>query len=247
MYMMLHGKFCIVFAFVLIDAAFAQQVSRSHVTVHVTDVTGANVPKALIEVASSHNTQKLALNADGNGKAEFDLPFGNYELLVRSPGFCPFRRFLEPLALPNQIVTAKLQIASCPGPCSPTCVTVNADTGVKSALAPQGLLRVIATDEMGETIQGADIEAISTLPGKFARPWSVSSITNTLGEVTFFDLPSGNYILSVSAKGFRKCSAHIEGGTGLNQTIRAKLAVANNNAGIGPTSCNEVVETETTP
>ena len=103
-------------------------------------MTGANVPNALIEVSSSQNTQTQVSNADGHGKANFDLPFGNYEVLVKSQGFCPFRRFLEPLALPSQIINVKLRIDQCPGPCEIGCVTVESIPGVQAAQAPRGPL-----------------------------------------------------------------------------------------------------------
>ena len=213
-------------ALISLDAVHAQQNPKAQLTVQVRDVSGANVPNALIEVSSSQNTQTQVSNADGHGKANFDLPFGNYEVLVKSQGFCPFRRFLEPLALPSQIINVKLRIDQCPGPCEIGCVTVESIPGVQAAQAPRGPLTiVIATDETGTAIQGAGVEVVSTLPGKFGWPWAVSSITNTLGEVSF-GLPSGEYILSVTADGFKKWSEHIDGGTRVNQTIRAKLVVA---------------------
>lgn len=63
------------------------------------------------------------------------------------------------------------------------------------------------------------------LPAKFARPWSASGSTNTLGETSLV-LPKGPYELSVSANGFKKWSMRIESEAHLNQVIRAKMALA---------------------
>ena len=227
---MIRRRIWIAFSLLSLTTVFAQTYPNTRVTVQITDVTGAGVPRAIVEVIPSPNAQTLTFEADGNGKAEFELSPGNYDLHVKSQGFCPFRRFLEPLNEQNRVVMAKLQIASCPGPCAGSCVTVDSESGNSAYPKPvaqdvqdsQRLLKVIVTDTTGTVIQPAWVEATSTSPGEFGRPWSASTWTNTLGEASL-NLPMGDYVLSVTANGFNKWSTRIEGGAHLNQAIRAKL------------------------
>ena len=227
---MIHRRIWIAFSLVSLTTVFAQTYPNTRVTVQITDVTGAGVPRAIVEVIPSPNAETLTFEADGNGEAEFELSPGNYDLHVESQGFCPFRRFLEPLNEQNRVVMAKLQIASCPGPCAGPCVTVYSESGnpvnpkhvAQDVQDSQGLLKVIVTDTTGTVIQPASVEVTSTSPGEFGRPWSASTRTNTLGEASL-DLPIGDYLLSVTATGFNKWSTRIEGGAHPNQTIRAKL------------------------
>jgi hypothetical protein len=227
---MIRRRIWIAFSLVSLTTVFAQPYTNTRVTVQITDVTGAGVPRAIVEVIPSPNAQTLTYEADGNGKAEFELSPGNYDLHVESQGFCPFRRFLEPLNEQNRVVMAKLQVASCPGPCAGPCVTVYSESGIPAYPKPvaqdvkdsQGLLKVIVTDTTGTVIQPASVEVTSTSPGEFGRPWSASTRTNTLGEASLV-LPMGDYVLSVTANGFNKWSTRIEGRAHLNQAIRAKL------------------------
>lgn len=147
----------IAFSLVSLHAVFAQQNPTIHVTVQVTDVTGAGVPRAAIEMAPSPKSQILTFETDGSGKAEFELPPGNYDLHVKSQGFCPFRRFLEPLNEQNQVVTTKLQIDYCPGPCQMTCVYVYPEPGPQPEQAHEGLLKVIVTDASGVVVLRANL------------------------------------------------------------------------------------------
>ena len=227
---MIRRRIWITFSLVSLATVFAQSYPNTRVTVQITDVTGAAVPRAAVEVIPSHSAQTQTFQADGNGKAEFELSPGNYDLHVESQGFCPFRRFLEPLNEQNRMVVAKLQVASCPGPCAGPCVTVYSESGIpgrpkhvaQDVQDSQSLLNVIVTDTTGTAIQPAWVEVTSTSPGEFGRPWSATTRTNTLGEASL-DLPMGDYVLSVTANGFNKWSTKIEGGAHLNQAIRAKL------------------------
>jgi hypothetical protein len=227
---MIRRRIWIAFSLVSLATVFAQSYPNTRVTVQITDVTGAAVPRAAVEVIPSHSAQTQKFQADGNGKAEFELSPGNYDLHVESQGFCPFRRFLEPLNEQNRMVVAKLQVASCPGPCAGPCVTVYSESGnplnpkpvAQDVKDSQGLLKVKVTDTTGTAIQPASVEITSTSPGEFGRPWSATTRTNTLGEASL-NLPMGDCVLSVTANGFNKWSTRIEGGAHLSQTIRAKL------------------------
>jgi hypothetical protein len=241
---MIRRKIWIAFALVSLNAVFAQQNPKTYVTVQVTDVTGAGVPRATVEVAPSPTAQVLTFEADRNGKAQFELPPGDYDLHVKSQGFCPFRKFLEPLNEQNRLVTAKLQIDSCPGPCAGPCVTVSSESGDQiypqpGALTVQALqhaIKVIVTDSTGAVVQRANVEAISTLPDNFGGHWSESTTTNTLGEASL-DLAMGDYVLSVTANGFRKWSTKIVAGAHLNQAIRAEMASTDKNVRADCMSC----------
>jgi len=58
----------IAFALISLDAVSAQQNSKTQLTVQVTDVSGASVPKALIEVGAAPAGAPLAIEADRFGK-----------------------------------------------------------------------------------------------------------------------------------------------------------------------------------
>ncbi len=251
---MFSSKIWLAFALVSFNAVFAQQNPKTQLTVQVTDVTGAPVPRASIEITPSSNRQGLTLEADGNGNAEVELPPGNYDLHVMSRGFCPFRKFLEPLSEQNRMVTAKLIPGSCPGPCAGPCVTVYSESGVlvypkartQDVAASQDLIKVTVTDTTGAVIQPAWVEATSTSLGEFGEPWSASTSTNTVGEAAL-GLPKGNYVLSVTAKGFKKWSTRIESGAHRNQAIRAKMVLADNNVRADCMSCFSVEEEKISP
>jgi hypothetical protein len=90
----------------------------------VTNVSGSSVPKAIVVVDSNPVTKSLTFEADANGNATLELLSRNYDLLVKSQGFRPFKL---PLSFQNQsslIVEAKLQIDNCPGPSAGPCMTV---------------------------------------------------------------------------------------------------------------------------
>ena len=132
----------IAFALISLDAAFAQQNPKTQLTIQVTDVTGAFVPKALIEVGAVPNSAPLATEADRFGKGKFELPMGSYHLLVKSQGFCPYQGSFEVLRQQNQIITANLQINTCPGPCAGFCGVIYSGPEIQTKLtvAPEILV-----------------------------------------------------------------------------------------------------------
>lgn len=75
----------------LVTPASPQQTSNIHITVQVVDQTGANVPKAQLEVSTSEGGALMSTEADVNGKADFELPIGSFDLVIESQGFCPKR------------------------------------------------------------------------------------------------------------------------------------------------------------
>ena len=124
---MFTRKTWIAVAFVSLNAVFAQQTPKTHVTVQVTDVSGARVPRATVEVTPSAIAQTLRFEADWKGEAGFELPPGGYRLLVKSQGFCPYKQSFSFQNHANQLIEAKLQIDSCPGPCGGHCIEIQSD------------------------------------------------------------------------------------------------------------------------
>jgi hypothetical protein len=179
------------FALISLDAVHAQQDTKTQLTIQVTDVTGAFVPKALIEIGAESNGAKLAAEADGVGKGEFELPIGNYHLLVKSPGFCPYKGPMEVLKQQSQIITAKLQVDSCPGPCAGPCVTVSSEPEIQTTLT------VVVTDQTGAIIPGAHIAATNQATGS-----RVEATADATGQA-IVDLDQGIYKLRVTAPGFQ--------------------------------------------
>jgi hypothetical protein len=186
----------IAFALIPLDAALAQQSPKTKLTIQVTDVTGASVPKAMIEVGgpTSHDAT-LAAEADGVGKSEFELPMGSYRLLVKSPGFCPFTKSLEVLQQQDQLITARLQVDTCPGPCAGPCVIP--ETEVQTTQSPFGHLSIRVADASGAAVPGARIQI-----HRSSDETGIDAATDSAGQVQV-PLDAGIYELSISARGFQ--------------------------------------------
>jgi len=188
---MVHRWIWIAFALISLDAIAGQQNPNAQITVQVTDVTGAFVPKALIEVSATQSGPPMTREADESGKGKFELPIGSYHLLVKSPGFCSYKGPVEVLKQQNQIFTAKLQVDTCPGPCEVACIAVLPEPET------QVTLTVLVTDQSGAVIPGAHVVASNQATGM--RFQAVASAT---GEAVV-PLDPGVYALRVEARAFQ--------------------------------------------
>lgn len=219
---MIRSKIWIAIALVSFTVGNAQQAAKTRLTVQVTDVAGAAVRGARVEVGLEPDAPSWVMEADWNGKAEFDLPVGNYQLLVKSQGFCPHKKPLEVLSESQQIVEAKLQIDSCPGPCAGPCLTVYPDPEIQTAESRRGHLSITVTDQAGAVIPGTQIGTI-TPPSKVVK---VLASTNSYGEAAI-DLEPGLYVLSAAAPGFKPWIEAVDVTAGSNQSIKITALLHN--------------------
>lgn len=79
------------------------------VTIKVSDLIGAFVSGALVEIDPSSPTLR-AIKTDGNGQATIGLPAGMHLLRVNAPGFDSWKGFAEVHGT-EEVITAKLRIA----------------------------------------------------------------------------------------------------------------------------------------
>jgi hypothetical protein len=106
----------------LLTVAGAQQSSQTHLTVQVTDMTGALVPGARIKIDPTLPSDKSSLVTDSQGRATLDLPPGSYTLSITFTGFKEWTRQVEVQRGSVQVLPATLEVA--PTPCDPCGVFV---------------------------------------------------------------------------------------------------------------------------
>lgn len=207
----------ILFAFIAASTTplIAQQDARTHLTIKVTDITGAPIPKAQVRLMSSADEKLLAFTADIEGIADVRLEPGEYQYRVGSQGFCPKNGTVTiDDAEVQQDLSAKLQVYSCPGPCAAPCVTV---LGV--ALSSGYPVRIkVQTDVAGAVVSGALIEVDPSSSG-------LRTIKTDASGQAVIGLPTGTHSLRVSAPGFRQWHgfAEVQGSV---EVITAKMRTA---------------------
>lgn len=221
----------------LVTPASPQQTSNIHITVQVVDQTGANVPKAQLEVSTSEGGALMSTEADVNGKADFELPIGSFDLVIESQGFCPQKRSLKVLGQPIRPITAELKLDACPGPCQAFCITVLGAAPPTPSSSPPGL-KAVVEDQSGVRIPLTVIEVWTE-----KNTLMFSMFTNKWGEATLPLVP-GRYRLSASARGFKTSSQVVDYTTDADQSIRVVLAVANQCAGCLSVEREEEIEFE---
>jgi len=102
----------------------AQQLSKSQLTIQITDVTGARIPRAQVRIAAGATTSEISWSADEFGMASLNLEPGSYQATVSSPGFCPEKKAFEVVRQLNLSINVQLSIGGCPSKCTPICVVV---------------------------------------------------------------------------------------------------------------------------
>ena len=180
-------------------------------------MSGASVPKALIEVGAAPAGAPLAIEADRFGKGEFELPMGSYRLLVKSPGFCPYKSSVEVLQQQTQIVTAKLQVDSCPGPCQASCIAVYPDPAIQTTQSPLRHIILKVNDSTGAPIRGARIQIDHSSGGA-----GDDATTGRDGEAAL-NLTPGPHVLAISARLFKLLTQQVEVRDAPNQEILAVM------------------------
>jgi Carboxypeptidase regulatory-like domain len=89
----------------------AQPTPQGTLTIQVTDITGAVIPGARLEIDPSPSKPESALTTDNQGRVALDLPGGAHKLSVSAPGFNYWTREIDVQSGGGQLVTAKLDIA----------------------------------------------------------------------------------------------------------------------------------------
>jgi hypothetical protein len=82
----------------------AQQPVQLHLTIRVTDVSGAVVSGGQVNVGSSNLKADISAETDSTGRADFEVAPGSYVISVSAPGFkswmCSETIRVNPLRLP---------------------------------------------------------------------------------------------------------------------------------------------------
>lgn len=97
----------------------AQTAREVSLTIRVTDVTGAVIPRAHVALVRDETT-KISVEAltDENGYAGLSVRPGSYRLSVVSPGFFDWHEQIDVGDAAPQKIQVKLTVGSCPpGPC----------------------------------------------------------------------------------------------------------------------------------
>jgi hypothetical protein len=97
----------------------AQTARDVSLTIRVTDVTGAGIPRAHIALIRSETTKIWAeAETDENGYAGLSVKPGSYRFSVASPGFFDWHEQIDVGDAAAQKIQVKLTVGSCPpGPC----------------------------------------------------------------------------------------------------------------------------------
>ncbi len=188
-----------------------QTASKTRLEVHVTDMTGAVVSHARVEVTSSGADVAAVGHTDSNGVVAFNVSPGNYDLMAVSRGFYFKKTSLQVLHGPAQTATALLQVDACPGPGHPGgCVMVE-------PFPSADRVGFIVADAAGEPISDAQIEVTN-------QATDVKAATDSGGWAQL-ELAPGVYKVLVARRIFEPRAQTIEIGTAVNQPIRITMDV----------------------
>ena len=94
----------------------AQQAPTAHLTIKVTDRTGAVIPGARIQIDRTSWQSKIAATTDPNGQASIDLPQGNHAIAISAQGFETSTRQFDVQQGSGQSIVAVLEIGQVSGP-----------------------------------------------------------------------------------------------------------------------------------
>lgn len=97
----------------------AQRPVQVHLTIRVTDVSGAVVPDGQVNIGSSNLQAEFSAITDSTGKVDFEVAPGSYVISVSVPGFKPWSKniVLGGDSSQSVAVTAALNISGQSSPC----------------------------------------------------------------------------------------------------------------------------------
>jgi hypothetical protein len=200
-------------------AAFGQHGLSSHLDVHVTDRSGAVVPNARIEITASADSLAAVVHTDSRGIAVFDLPAGDYELMVISRGFYFKAQHLTLAGNKARSISAFVDVGACPGPGHPACIEVLPEPEPDSPTHTTDLVTLFVTDLAGEPISGASVE-VSGTQSEIKEKTSTGD-----GGITEFRLLPGSYVVSVTARFFQGWKRGIVIPSTPHQNIRVEMDI----------------------
>jgi hypothetical protein len=219
---MAAARIAAVLLIALAPLACAQENSQSVVTVQVTDVTGAPIPGAQVDIGPEC-TGSVGGETDQKGEISLDQRPGPWDntLTVTSQGFCPEARTIQVQDRPAQLIPVKMQVGGCPSKCTPICVTVESTEVQKTEVqkSAQGRIAVLVEDTAGGYVPGAKIEVDPSSPSH-----GPILMTDDKGRASF-DLPGGIHTFAVTELGFEKWTHRIEVPNAVGRTIEAMLRV----------------------
>jgi hypothetical protein len=113
---MAAARIAAVFFALLCAEVSAQPAPQGNVTVQVTDMTGAVVPGARVDIDPSPPKPESVVTTDNLGQAILDIPDGAYSLSVSAPGFNKTILKIDVKGGAGQSIMAALKILSYSGP-----------------------------------------------------------------------------------------------------------------------------------
>jgi hypothetical protein len=90
-------------------------IKTAAITIEVKDQSGGFIPNAQIQITPSPSNIGKSLTTDGDGRLRLELPPGNYDLTVASPGFAIMKKRVEAQNATPQLVSVLLAPGSCSG------------------------------------------------------------------------------------------------------------------------------------
>ncbi len=105
--------YCVLLA-TLVASGGDQDPAPAHITIVVTDPSGARIPRAQVRLTQAPASD-LRMETDDKGELDFDLKPGSYELSVNRQGFKEFTAHLDAQATKWQTLPAVLQVAQTTG------------------------------------------------------------------------------------------------------------------------------------
>jgi hypothetical protein len=199
------------------------QTPNNTVEIQVGDRYGAIIPDAQILVAGSQGGAPFSTRTNADGKATFELPNGEFDMLIQSQGFCPQKRTVN-VDGQSKTIRAELKIDTCPGPCQLSCATLipvagNPIPAYSTATRPdtQPALRVIVEDQTGVHVS---LALIRVLDGNDVIIKEV--FADKFGEATV-SLDPGSYVFQVSVPGFMSSRLRTYVSPGLERTIKVEI------------------------
>lgn len=168
----------------------AQQTTGQPVTLHVVDITGAAIPHARVELASTSLNLLDDLETDDSGSLTINLMPGKYNISAMSMGFFMLKRQIEVKDSSAQTFQLPMGIASC----SP-CVTVSTLPSIaleqpanSTMLYPDNALLVSVGPDSLEILNAATLKSMAHVKVRIHNPHT--NTDETYAGVPLLDLLS---------------------------------------------------------
>lgn len=162
----------------------------------VTDVTGADVPNALVTVISPERV--IQNKTDSNGKFEFvDLGAGTYDLEISAPGF--MRKLIEALEIKGK-AAKPLEVSLNVGSTGENCIRRPESSYEETTSEKASLVGKVRDYESATPIAQAQL----ALSKAGETETLATQLSNKAGEFKFVDLEPGKYFLKATREGYQE-------------------------------------------